>query len=192
MAIIPIRKFPDPVLRRKAKSISIVGKSLQNDKAFQKLIDDMFETMRDAHGVGLAAPQIGLSIRLAVIGIPSEEEDGEEKHYVLVNPEIIKKEGERELEEGCLSVPGYRGELKRAEIVRMKALDRNGKEYRLKANGLLAEAIEHEIGHLNGELYIDLLESSSKLYELVDTEGKASEETGPARNRSVKETAPSK
>lgn len=168
MAIIPIRKFPESVLRRKAKSISVIGDSLKKDKAMQKLIDDMFETMYDAHGVGLAAPQIGKSIRLAVIGIPPEEEEGEVKEYVLINPEIIKKEGERVLEEGCLSVPGYRGEIKRALTVTMRALDRNGKSYRMKADGLLAEALEHEIGHLNGELYIDLLESPDKLFELVD------------------------
>lgn len=168
MAIIPIRKFPEPVLRQKAKAISIIGDSLKKDKAMQKLIDDMFETMYYAHGVGLAAPQIGKSIRLAVIGIPPEEEDGEVKEYVLVNPEIIKREGERTLEEGCLSVPGYRGEIKRAETVVMKALDRNGKAYRIKTDGLLAEAIEHEIGHLNGQLYIDLLEGPDKLFELVD------------------------
>ena len=172
MAIIPIRKFPEAVLRQKAKSISVIGDSLKKDKAMQKLIDDMFETMYDAHGVGLAAPQIGKSIRLAVIGIPPEE--GEVKEYVLVNPEIIKKEGERELEEGCLSVPGYRGEIKRAVTVTMKALDRNGKAYRMKADGLLAEAIEHEIGHLNGQLYIDLLESPDKLFELVNDEKAAS------------------
>ena len=88
-------------------------------------------------------------------------------------------------------MPGYRGELKRAETVRMKALDRNGKEYRLKVSGLLAEAIEHEIGHLNGELYIDLLESPSKLYELVDTDARISEET-TTRNRTGKEAAPLK
>ncbi len=174
MAIIPIRKFPEAVLRQKAKSISVIGDSLKKDKAMQKLIDDMFETMYDAHGVGLAAPQIGKSIRLAVIGIPPEEEEGEVKEYVLVNPEIIKKEGERELEEGCLSVPGYRGEIKRAVTVTMKALDRNGKAYRMKADGLLAEAIEHEIGHLNGQLYIDLLESPDKLFELVNDEKAAS------------------
>lgn len=168
MAIVPIRKFPESVLRQKAKTISVIGDSLKKDKTMQKLIDDMFETMYYAHGVGLAAPQIGKSIRLAVIGIPPEEEEGEVKEYVLVNPEIIKKEGERVLEEGCLSVPGYRGEIKRAVTVTMKALDRNGKAYRMKADGLLAEAIEHEIGHLNGELYIDLLEGPDKLFELVD------------------------
>ncbi len=167
MALIPIRKFPDPVLRMKAKRIGMTGDAIKKDKALQKLIDDMFETMYDAHGVGLAAPQIGKSIRLAVIGIPPEEEEGETKEYVLINPEIIKTEGERLLDEGCLSIPGYRGEIKRAVTVRMKALDRNGKEYRLKADGLLAEAIEHEIGHLNGQLYIDLLEGPDKLFELV-------------------------
>ena len=147
-------KYPDPVLRRKAKRVSHVDKSLN------RLIDDMIETMYQASGAGLAAPQVGVSLKIAVIGIPEEEV------IVLVNPELVKKSGERVVIEGCLSVPGYRGEIKRSEKVTVKALDRNGKAFRIKADDLLAEVLEHEIDHLNGVLYIDHLESTEKLEKI--------------------------
>jgi peptide deformylase len=120
----------------------------------------MIETMYQASGAGLAAPQVGVSLKIAVIGMPEEEV------IVLVNPEVVKKTGERVVVEGCLSVPGYRGEIKRAEKVTVKALDRNGKAFRIKADDLLAEVLEHEIDHLNGILYIDLLESTDKLEKI--------------------------
>ena len=154
MAVLPILKHPDPVLRRKAKRVSHVDESLN------RLIDNMIETMYQASGAGLAAPQVGVSLKIAVIGIPDEEV------IVLVNPELVKKLGERVVIEGCLSVPGYRGEIKRAEKVTVKALDRNGKAFRIKADDLLAEVLEHEIDHLNGILYIDLLESTDKLEKI--------------------------
>ena len=154
MAVLPILKHPDPVLRRKAKRVSHVDESLN------RLIDDMIETMYQASGAGLAAPQVGVSLKIAVIGIPDEEV------IVLVNPELVKKSGERVVIEGCLSVPGYRGEIKRAEKVTVKALDRNGKAFRIKADDLLAEVLEHEIDHLNGILYIDHLESPEKLEKI--------------------------
>jgi peptide deformylase len=157
MAVLPILKYPDPVLRRKAKRVSRIDESLN------RLIDDMIETMYQASGAGLAAPQVGVSLKIAVIGIPEEEV------IVLVNPELVKKSGERLVIEGCLSVPGYRGEIKRAEKVTVKALDRNGKAFRIKADDLLAEVLEHEIDHLNGILYIDHLESTDKL-EKIETE----------------------
>jgi peptide deformylase len=157
MAVLPILKHPDPVLRRKAKRVSRVDESLN------RLIDDMIETMYEVSGAGLAAPQVGVSLKIAVIGIPEEEV------IVLVNPEVVKKSGERVVIEGCLSVPGYRGEIKRAEKVTVKAFDRNGKAFRIKADDLLAEVLEHEIDHLNGILYIDLLESPDKL-EKIETE----------------------
>jgi len=147
-------KHPDPVLRRKAKRVSRVDESLN------RLIDDMIETMYQASGAGLAAPQVGVSLKIAVIGIPDEDV------IVLVNPELVKKSGERVVIEGCLSVPGYRGEIKRAEKVTVKALDRNGKAFRIKADDLLAEVLEHEIDHLNGILYIDHLESTDKLEKI--------------------------
>ncbi len=154
MAVLPILKHPDPMLRRKAKRVSHIDESLN------RLIDDMIETMYQASGAGLAAPQVGVSLKIAVIGMPEEEV------IVLVNPEVVKKTGERVVVEGCLSVPGYRGEIKRAEKVTVKALDRNGKAFRIKADDLLAEVLEHEIDHLNGILYIDLLESTDQLEKI--------------------------
>jgi peptide deformylase len=154
MAVLPILKHPDPVLRRKAKRVSHVDESLN------RLIDNMIETMYQASGAGLAAPQVGVSLKIAVIGLPDEDV------IVLVNPELVKKSGERVVIEGCLSVPGYRGEIKRAEKVTVKALDRNGKAFRIKAEELLAEVLEHEIDHLNGVLYLDHLESTDKLEKI--------------------------
>lgn len=141
-----IRVLPDPVLRQKAKKVSKV------DKSIQQLIDDMIETMRAASGVGLAANQIGVPLKIAVIEIPGEEV------IILVNPEIIKKEGERTIGEACLSVPGYHGEIKRAVRVKVKARDKQGRNIRVKGEEFLAQALEHEIDHLNGILYIDRVE----------------------------------
>jgi peptide deformylase len=153
MAVLPIRKLPDPVLRQKAKKISGV------DKSILKIISDMVETLHDASGVGLAAPQIGVSLRLVVICLP--EEDSED--IILINPEIIKRSGQREIEERCLSIPGYAGQVKRAVTVTVKARNKTGKEFRLKADELLAQALEHEIDHLDGILYVDRLDSQDKL-----------------------------
>lgn len=158
MAVLPIVTHPDPVLRRKAKRVNRVDESLN------RLIDDMIETMHHASGCGLAAPQVGVSLKIAVIGMPDEDV------IVLVNPEVVKKSGERIVIEGCLSVPGYRGEIKRAEQVTVKAFDRSGKAFRIKADELLAEALEHEIDHLNGVLYLDLLDSPDKLEKITDEE----------------------
>jgi peptide deformylase len=165
VAIRPIVKLGDPndaVLRRPSSRVN--PRDLQS-KSMQQLIDDMFETMRDAPGVGLAAPQIGLPWRLVVV----EKVHDDFPELVLVNPEIVKRSGERRVSEGCLSVPGYQGELTRAESVVVKALDRHGKEIRIKApaNSLLSQALEHEIGHLNGNLYIDNLASRDDLYRIV-------------------------
>jgi len=154
MSILPISKFPDDtVLKNKAKRVPEI------DRAILKLIDDMIETMQQSKGVGLAAPQVGISLRVIVLQMPGEEP------FAMVNPEIIKKSGEQEVTEGCLSVPGYYGELKRADKVTAKGLDRSGKEIRIKATGLLAEALQHEIDHLNGTLYIDCIGETGKLYQ---------------------------
>ncbi len=155
MAVLKIRTLPDPVLRRKAKKVTKI------DGSIQKLIDDMIDTMRAASGVGLAAPQIGVSLRVAVIELPGEE------LITLINPAIIKKQGERIVAEACLSVPGYQGEIKRSVTVKVKAQDRQGKEIRLKGEELLAHALEHELDHLNGILYIDHIESPDKLWKLT-------------------------
>jgi peptide deformylase len=147
----PILVVGNPVLRQKAKRVS------QVDRTIQRLIDDMIETMKAAPGVGLAAPQVGVPLRLAVIEV-------DEKITVIVNPEIIKTSGEHELDEGCLSVPGFWGRLPRAERVSVKALDGNGKDVRIRdAEGLFAQALQHEIDHLDGHLYIDRMESLDNL-----------------------------
>ncbi|GAI15982.1 unnamed protein product, partial [marine sediment metagenome] len=148
--------LPDPVLRQKAKRVTKV------DDSIQKLIDDMIDTLRaDPNRAGLAAPQVGVPLRIAVIEVPEQE------LITLINPEIVKGEGERIVQEGCLSIPGYYGEIKRAVTVKVKARDRYGKEFRLKAQGLLAQALEQEIEHLDGILYIDHLESPEKLFEII-------------------------
>jgi peptide deformylase len=121
----------------------------------------MIDTMRVNSGVGLAAPQVGVSLRLIVIEIPGEEA------ITLINPELIKKQGDRVVQEACLSVPGYQGEIKRAVAVKVKAQDQRGKEIRLKGEELLAQALEHELDHLDGTLYIDHIESPEKLQKLA-------------------------
>jgi len=156
MAILPIRVFPDSVLRQKSKRVRTI------DGSIQKLISDMIETMHSAGGAGLAAPQLGVPLRVIVIGIPEQEQED----VVLINPEVVRRTGERLVDEGCLSVPGYIGQIKRAELVRVKGRDQNGKEIRIKADELLAEALEHEIDHLNGVLYIDYLETMDKLRKI--------------------------
>jgi peptide deformylase len=159
MAILQIRTLPDPVLRQKAKRVTKI------DDSIQKLIDNMIDTLRaDPNRAGLAAPQVGVLLRVAVIEVPEQE------LITLINPEIIKREGERIVQEGCLSIPGYFGEIKRAVTVKVKAKDREGKEFRLKAQGLLAQALEQEIEHLDGILYIDHLENQEKLFEIIEEE----------------------
>jgi len=154
MAIIPIRVVPDPVLRQKSKRVKAI------DGSVQRLIGNMIETMHSASGVGLAAPQVGVPLRVIVIGLPEEE------NIVLINPEIVRRSGERLVNEGCLSVPGYFGEIKRAQSVRVKGRNLSGKEIRIKAEELMAQALEHEIDHLNGVLYIDHLENIDKLHKI--------------------------
>jgi peptide deformylase len=157
MAILPIRTLPDPVLKQKAKRVRTI------DGSIQKLIANMLETVRaDPGRAALAAPQVGTSLRVIVIDIPGAE------NVVLINPEIVKRSGERSVTEGCLSVPGYYGEIKRAKSVTVKGRDASGKEIRIKAAELLAQALEHEIDHLNGMLYIDHLESQDKLHKVED------------------------
>jgi len=158
MAILPIRIAPDPILRQKSKRVRSINGSIR------KLISDMLETMHSAPGVGLAAPQVGIPLRVIVIGLPEQED------IALINPEIVRRKGERLLNEGCLSVPGYAGEVKRAEAVTVKGRDQNGKEIRIKADELLAQALEHEIDHINGVLYIDRLESIDKLRKIEPEE----------------------
>jgi peptide deformylase len=133
--------------------VSTIGSSIQH------LIDDMVETMQQAKGVGLAAPQVGVSLRVVVLQLPGEEP------ITIINPQIVKRSGEREVSEACLSVPGYAGEIKRSVSVTVKGRDRQGKAIRLRATDLMAQALEHELDHLNGVLYIDHIESQDKLYK---------------------------
>jgi peptide deformylase len=125
----------------------------------------MIATMRAAPGVGLAAPQIGVPLRVVVIEIPGNEV------MALINPEIAKRHGERLVQEGCLSVPGYQGELRRSVWVKVKAQDREGRKVRLKGEELLAQALEHEIDHINGVLYVDRVEEPDKLWKLESDSG---------------------
>lgn len=158
MPILDIVTLPDPVLREKTRPVT------QFDEALQQLIDDMIDTMRAAPGVGLAAPQIGRPISLAVIEtLPDVDDEGEEIEgtrdlYVLINPEIIWTSRETvDGIEGCLSIPGYLGEVERYESIRVRALDRNGRKIRLRLHDWDARIFQHEIDHLNGVLYIDKL-----------------------------------
>jgi peptide deformylase len=165
MAVLPIRYLPEPVLRQKAKKVPRI------DASILKLIEDMIDSMYAASGVGLAAPQIGVSLRLVVIGMPEEEP------FALINPEIVKVSGERTVDEGCLSVPGYRGELTRHKNVVAKGLDITGNEIRIKAkDDLLAQALEHEIDHINGILYIDHVPSLDQLEKVEQSSPRAPRE----------------
>jgi peptide deformylase len=157
MAIIPIRTYPDPVLRAKTARVGKVDGSLD------RLIEDMIETMHAAPGVGLAANQVGVSIQAAVIDLSSREDD-DQRHplLVIINPEILSVEGSVMEEEGCLSIPDYAEKVKRAAKVRVRAQDRTGKTFELEAEGLLAKALQHEIDHLNGLLFVDRLSPLKK------------------------------
>ncbi len=159
MAILPIRTLPDPALRQKAKRIRNI------DGSINRLIDDMIETMHAEPGrAGLAAPQVGVPLRVIVIDQPEAED------IVIINPEIVRRKGERILDEGCLSFPGYFGQVTRAEIVTVKGRDRTWKEVRIRADGLLAQVLEHEIDHLNGTLYVDHLGSMDELQKIEPEE----------------------
>lgn len=163
MALREILTSEHPALRQKAKRVKKI------DAALQKLIDDMIETMEDAPGQGLAAPQIGVGLRVIVIdAVPGKDEEKEEKsvQLQLVNPEIVEKSGEQFGEEGCLSIPGYVGNVRRAMNVTVKGLNRKGKEVKIKASHNLARALLHEIDHLDGILYTDLLEKPEDLFRL--------------------------
>ena len=155
MALRKIVTLPEAVLRRKARTVTAVDKNLQT------LIDDMIDTMRDAPGVGLAAPQIGLSERIIVVEYFEREEDEEKENapkkvWALLNPEIVQSSEETVLGvEGCLSIPGLVGEVERHAAVQVKGLNRHGKPVKIKARGWLARIFQHEIDHLNGVLFPD-------------------------------------
>ena len=152
MAKLKILEFPDPRLRKKAAAVESV------DDALRTLIDDMFETMYDAPGIGLAATQVDVHQRLLVADVSTDKTEP----CVLVNPEILEKDGVTVTDEGCLSVPGYYEEVERAEHIRVRFLDRDGNEQEMEAEGLLAVCIQHEIDHLDGKLFVDYLSETKR------------------------------
>ena len=152
MAILPILELPDPVLRQRAKKVRKI------DSSVLKLADDMVQTMKDANGVGLAANQVGILKRVIVIQLPEEEEV-----RIYINPEIIYREGEQDWYDGCLSIPGFRGLITRSVWIKFQALTEASTIVKLRADNLLSLAIEHEVDHLNGVLYIDHLKEHEKL-----------------------------
>ncbi len=144
--IYPIVKFGNPVLEKPAEKVTVF------DEELKKLIEDMFESMYAARGVGLAAPQIGISRRIAVIDVTVKEDPNAK--LVLVNPEVIHKEGRHAQSEGCLSIPDFRENVSRAQVATIRAQDVTGKPFEKTADDLLARAFQHETDHLNGKLYI--------------------------------------
>ena len=149
LGILTILEFPDERLRKKAAMVKTV------DDKIKKLVDDMLQTMYDSHGVGLAATQVDVHQRVIVIDVSEEKDDP----LFLINPEIIEKDGIKESEEGCLSVPGFFEKVKRAEHIRVKALNRDGQSFEFEATDLLAVCVQHEMDHLNGKLFVDYISS---------------------------------
>jgi peptide deformylase len=152
MAKLKILEFPDPRLRTRASPVEIV------DDELRTLVDDMFETMYAAPGIGLAATQVDVHKRLLVTDVSPDKTEP----HVLINPQIIEKDGEAITEEGCLSVPGYYEEVTRAEHIRVRFLDRDGNEAEMEAEGLLAVCIQHEMDHLDGKLFVDYLSEAKR------------------------------
>ena len=152
MANLRILEFPDPRLRTRAAPVEVV------DDALRTLIDDMFETMYAAPGIGLAATQVDVHKRLLVCDVSTEKD----APHVLINPEIIEKDGVAVTEEGCLSVPGYFEEVERANHIRVKFQDRDGQPQEMEAEGLLAVCIQHEMDHLEGKLFVDYLSEAKR------------------------------
>jgi peptide deformylase len=147
MAILEILHYPDPRLRNEALPVEEVNREIK------QLVKDMFETMYDAPGIGLASIQVNVSKRVIVVDI-SEDHD---QPLCFINPEIVSKDGEEEMDEGCLSVPGFYETVQRAEKIRVKALNENGEMFEMDADGLLAVCIQHEIDHLDGKLFVDYI-----------------------------------
>ena len=152
MAKLTILEFPDPRLRKKARPVEAV------DDVLRALIDDMFETMYAAPGIGLAATQVDVHKRLLIVDVSPDKSEP----HALINPQIVEKDGEAITEEGCLSVPGYYEEVKRAQHIRVRYLDRDGDEQEMEAEGLLAVCIQHEIDHLDGKLFVDYLSEAKR------------------------------
>lgn len=157
MAVLPLVMMSESVLHQKAKRVHKI------DDSIQKLIDDMIDTMQDMGGAaGLAAPQVGIPLQVIVVETPDDE------LAVIINPEIVKSADDSEVGEGCLSLPGYKGKLIRAEKVTVKGRDRHGKEIRIKAEGLMAQALQHEVDHVNGVVFLDRMENMDDLRKIDD------------------------
>jgi len=163
MVVRRILTADEPILREKTKRVA------DFDASLHRLLDDLLETMRDAPGIGLAANQVGVPLQVAVIEI-----DG--KVTELINPKLVRRSGSMVDWEGCLSIPGFVAEVERAEKVTVKARDRHGKEFRIKADELLGRALQHEIDHLNGVMYIDYLESLEELVRVSEASDTVKEE----------------
>jgi peptide deformylase len=172
MALLQILEFPDPRLRTRAQPVT------QVDTGLRKLVDDMFETMYAAPGIGLAATQVNIAKRLLVIDISEKRE----QPLVFINPEILAREGVEETEEGCLSVPGVFDKVTRAETIRVRALDRDGTQFEMAADGLLAVCIQHEIDHLDGKLFVDYLSELKRTRIRKKLEKERKERPGSARS----------
>jgi peptide deformylase len=170
MALLKILEYPDPRLRTKAKLVSDFGSALQSK------IDDMFETMYAAPGIGLAATQIDFHHQLFVL----DTSENKDEPLVFINPEIIELRGVEEMEEGCLSFPGVYATVERADSVTIKALDRHGKPFELKADELLAVCIQHELDHLQGKLFVDYLSAlkRNRIRKRLEKEHKAKSASG--------------
>jgi len=149
MTTLDILRYPDPRLRNRAKAVEVV------DARVRELVEAMLTTMYDANGIGLAATQVNVAKRVIVIDLS----DDRNEPVCLINPEIVEKQGEEQMDEGCLSVPGVYETVTRAEWIRVRALDRSGASMELEADGLLAVCIQHEIDHLDGKLFVDYLSS---------------------------------
>ena len=159
MAVLRITKYGEDILRQKLKPVDYASLAPQ----LPKLLADMEETCLAVHGVGLAANQIGLDLRLAVILLPNQEDENlPPTRYVIINPVILAKRGEKLEEEGCLSIPGLWAEVKRATDITVRYTDENGQEQVKRVRGLLAKAFQHEVDHLDGKLFVDLVDPKLK------------------------------
>ncbi len=177
MATREIITIGHPTLRQKARKVTKFGPELR------QLIDDMIQTMREAPGVGLAAPQVNVGERVIVVELPADEEEGKAGElYAFVNPEIVKVSSEvEEGQEGCLSIPGYLGDVERHTMVVVRGLDAHGKPQRVRAYDYLARIFQHEIDHLEGVLFIDRVSEPSKIHKITDEDnGQSSIERGEA------------
>ncbi len=150
MALLPILEFPDPRLRTRAAAVDPAELA---EAAFQTLVDDMFETMYEAPGIGLAASQVDVHKRFMVIDVT----DDRSQPLVFVNPKIVASAGEQVYQEGCLSVPGIFADVTRGDVITVEALDRHGQPFSMEADGVLAVCIQHEMDHLDGKLFVDYL-----------------------------------